>query len=1098
MATTSITKEAFDGFHSGDHAKCAQFLEQIGTLRGTSDVKVTHNTLINDYYKSGCADPQLLLTQLTKAYDRARERDKKEKGRRKREEDDEDVYREDEDLSILRYNQALLCLQLRQYAQATLILEELFENIEPIDDFIAIKICFLLLELCLLQREPEQAIEVLAYLEKPNTFLTVMRSERPPAKGIESRASDEGADPDDDAKEKTRVDGDDAADDIAGNVSEETIGLSEPRPGSSRTAGSLSTEATAGAGEAPEGPLPSLTVGAFLPRHGRAPDTISRAEYRFYCLMYRARLAVALKNTKAAKKDAKGALEVLEQELRHAPLLTPDPHTTGPAGTKAGGGEGGGRLTEDALREALHSQHHAMVNVLKAYLEYSRQNVRKAMKLLTLCQFNFAESSSAGNTSATQKAEGNECEDGEQKTVSKSTDDDVEEAVVPTDFHPAQDEACSAVFFNNLGCIHFMINKPNLATFYFQKALQARGPWTPKVGVNGDLQANLLGAKMGLTLPGVAATKHWLDRRAEVAYNAGLQMLMCERPSCAFKCFEQCTPVFRTWPRLWLRLAECCIEMHRQSLAPATGNAGEARDADGAGVLPSTATSWNRVAARPYSRGMGAEACGGGRQLSWSVRGSGAHRRWLLTTARSPTIGRRTTTGDDEEGGAGTKGEQKPAAEAKVVATDAEEVGERPALVGEGALIHAAMCLRNVLVLTSPMLPDRSGTVGASGDGGTEAGGAATTASAGTGTGATPAAGAAATQDKAAAPAGAGRPAKDGPGASGGGGPRHQARDLLECEASLLEDSALVKMAYVCLCQHNYSAALRYSRRLLEKNYSLPKAAADAGTKPQTPSSAGTSADEAGDARKNWTFQAPSSTGASAATYPSSVGCITLGVLYASEALLLAGKPTESRALLGSFVTGNAVSRGLEVQTSAFVELERTAQVVGTTLRRQGSPGEAAAGTNDEGARALCGGLNPGGSMGGLTPPSYLQHSSGSSSLQQASKDREGKGEAEKEKGNNSKDSGHAALVSYPASEFPCLGDTQCMLFTNLGALHVQDGNLDEAERCCEKALQVQPKALAPLRTLVYILLRKNKSVQAIERLKQSRMQTVGWRPPQR
>merc|ERR1740129_2566733 len=60
-------------------------------------------------------------------------------GRRKRDDDEEEAYREDEDLSVLIYNQALLCLQLRQYAQATLILEELFENIEPIDDFLAIK-----------------------------------------------------------------------------------------------------------------------------------------------------------------------------------------------------------------------------------------------------------------------------------------------------------------------------------------------------------------------------------------------------------------------------------------------------------------------------------------------------------------------------------------------------------------------------------------------------------------------------------------------------------------------------------------------------------------------------------------------------------------------------------------------------------------------------------------------------------------------------------------------------------------------------------------------------------------------------------------------
>ncbi|CAE8650170.1 unnamed protein product, partial [Polarella glacialis] len=168
MSTINNARDAFDAYHSGDHARCGKLLEQVGSFKNTFDVKVTHNTLINEYFKSGCSDPHQLFTQLSQAYDRARERDKKDKGRRKKDEDDEESYREDEDLSILRYNQALLCVQLRQYAQATLILEELFDNIEPIDDFLAIKICFLLLELCLTQREPEQAVQVLTYLEKPN------------------------------------------------------------------------------------------------------------------------------------------------------------------------------------------------------------------------------------------------------------------------------------------------------------------------------------------------------------------------------------------------------------------------------------------------------------------------------------------------------------------------------------------------------------------------------------------------------------------------------------------------------------------------------------------------------------------------------------------------------------------------------------------------------------------------------------------------------------------------------------------------------------------------------------------------------------------
>lgn len=139
-----------------------------------------------------------------------------------------------------------------------------------------------------------------------------------------------------------------------------------------------------------------------------------------------------------------------------------------------------------------------------------------------------------------------------------------------------------------------------------------------------------------------------------------------------------------------------------------------------------------------------------------------------------------------------------------------------------------------------------------------------------------------------------------------------------------------------------------------------------------------------------------------------------------------------------------------------------------------------------ERARGACNGQIPSTSMGGLTSPSFLLHGSGGLNALQAAKAREGKAEADKEKG--SKDGGQAAIIAFSLTEFPRLGDSQSMLLTNLAAIHVQDGNLGEAERCCEKALQAQPRALAPLRTLVYVLLRKGRHSQALAHLKQSRI----------
>mmetsp|Transcript_38620 Transcript_38620/g.111032 ORF Transcript_38620/g.111032 Transcript_38620/m.111032 type:complete len:1048 (-) Transcript_38620:174-3317(-) len=1047
MALTSVARDAFDAFHIGDGAACGRLLDQISSVKGAADVKVTHNKLLNDYYKSGCADPQQLLSQLAQAHDRARERDKKDKGRKKREEEDDDTYREDEDIGVLRYNQALLCMQLRQHAQATLILEELFENIEPIDDFLAIKICFLLLELCLLQRDPEQALAVLAYLEKPTAFLTVLRSERPVAKVVEPVVGDgTGA---------GNGEGSPEASTAAAGVEATKAGAEAGSGSRSPRAATESKEASAAGGDAPEGPLPSLTVGAFLPKHGRAPDTISRAEYRFLCQMYRARVSVALKNTKSAKKEADRAADLLEGELKEAPLLTPHPHTTGAPSKESSGSYVGNRASK-VLRDSLHSQHSAMVNMLKAYLEYTRQNARKAIKLLTLCQFNFAESRADRRS-----------REGSSKQKRKGAEEEDDAA---SEFHPAQDDACAPFFLNNLACIHFMMLKPSLAALYFQQALKKMVPSSAPMG------------DAGLALPGVLATRHWLDRRAEVVYNAGLQMLLVGQPGEALKCLRECTATLRAWPRFWMRMAECHIELHRQCLAGV-----EPREADRAfhSACPSSRS-------RPFGRSLSSSA----RHLVWSIQGGSAHRRWLLTTSRTlSSVGHGATTAADEEdvgsvaskdckdskatkAGSEGKAAKDPAGGASAAAgADGER---RAADASEEALSQATMCLRNVLLLVGPRLPEReSGTQHGGAEGSAEAGAAAS--------GSAPGA-AAASQDKASAmPAAAvgsavARTAKGTsgapvggnkvPGPAASGGPRSQARDLLEGEASLLEDTALVKLAYVCLCQGDFSGAVRYTRRLLEKNGLVLQAA-----------SGGKSADESEEVR-SWVFHtenlpaagatAVQAAASSVAKYASSTGCITLAVNYAAEALLAQDRVAEARSLMGSFVHGNATASGCRLLSASNLEQH----IVSEAASRPTDRGAAEA---SEEVLSICGGRHPSSSFGGFSAPWYIAQNLGSSGSQ-PSKDRSGgdaKGEAEREK---------AALVVYPPSEFGRLGETQCMLYTNLAAVHVQDGNLDLAEECCEKALKVEPAALAPLRTLVYILLRRGDGIQAMRRLQRRRL----------
>lgn len=631
MSTTiGLAREAFDAYRRGEHQQCQKHLEQVQTQK-SGDVKIAHNVAVNAYFASGCADPHDLLTRLTQHYDRAREQEKKDKGKRKKEEE-EDALREDNDLYVLRYNQALLCVQVRNYAQARHILEELFDNIEPIDDFLAIKICFLLLELCLLQREPEQGVPVLTSLEKPNAFHSLLKPEKPDRgpKSLEARVEEEEEGEEGQVREDPEPKEDPPVAELEAKVEKEDV----------------------------TGPLPSLVFGAFLLKHGRAPDTISPAEFKFNCLVYRVRINLALRKLSSAKKDCKKAMDLLDHDLNSVPLLWPHSLTDTDD------------MQKDPVRQMLTSHEKANVEMLKAYLEYAKGNFRKALKLMSLCRFNFA----AG------------------AAVSAGGDD--EDQIPDPDFHPAQDDACSPLYFNNMGCVHFMMHKPNLAAYYFSKALsKSLSLPTPAKG-NGQVadKAALISSRTGLSEPGHAASMHWLDRRAEITFNVGLQFLLTGRSGQASKCFEQCVPVFRNWPRLWIRIAECCIELYRQS------HKSEKKESKEGKVEPSTQgfQSWNRTKANglvpsggSLCDALGPTAVGSGvSKLACGAQGFGIHRRVLLMVDKSNMVGK--LSGEDVER-TGPAGAPPP-------------VGSRNDEVVSDPLVAAAMCLKNVLILVESQL----------------------------------------------------------------------------------------------------------------------------------------------------------------------------------------------------------------------------------------------------------------------------------------------------------------------------------------------------------------------------------------------------------
>lgn len=110
-------------------------------------------------------------------------------------------------------------------------------------------------------------------------------------------------------------------------------------------------------------------------------------------------------------------------------------------------------------------------------------------------------------------------------------------------------QSVSTMYYNNLGCIHFQMHKYNLAALYFRKSLQENNKALsvlPPVDKNAPVSSRTL-----VTLG--------VSRRHEILYNLGIQLLFSGRPVVAFDCLVEAVQIYHTNPRLWLRLAECCI-----------------------------------------------------------------------------------------------------------------------------------------------------------------------------------------------------------------------------------------------------------------------------------------------------------------------------------------------------------------------------------------------------------------------------------------------------------------------------------------------------------------------------------------------------------
>lgn len=113
-------------------------------------------------------------------------------------------------------------------------------------------------------------------------------------------------------------------------------------------------------------------------------------------------------------------------------------------------------------------------------------------------------------------------------------------------FNSTNGEDYNTIVANNMGLIHFHVRHYAMAVRFFQHALQFDQTATEDLGSDAPFHA--IGA----------------SKRPEILYNLGIAMLHLQRPKEAFECFLVPLNYYHNNPKLWLRLAEACIMVHKE------------------------------------------------------------------------------------------------------------------------------------------------------------------------------------------------------------------------------------------------------------------------------------------------------------------------------------------------------------------------------------------------------------------------------------------------------------------------------------------------------------------------------------------------------
>eukprot|EP01087_Luapelamoeba_hula_P013393 TRINITY_DN3824_c0_g2_i2.p1 TRINITY_DN3824_c0_g2~~TRINITY_DN3824_c0_g2_i2.p1 ORF type:complete len:290 (+),score=53.62 TRINITY_DN3824_c0_g2_i2:159-1028(+) len=176
---TALASTAHDHFTSRAYPKAAETLDRLKRTVGNNkdnkelEYKLAHNAAVVQYYKGNTTEPKRLLetlAQLKLNYQAITESVRQEGGAGSEDELDIGLVAG----AYVRYNEAVIHLQLRQYSLALEAAEPLFSVAEALQDELALRVGFLLLDLYVILKITVKISPVVMFLEKT---LSHLRSE---------------------------------------------------------------------------------------------------------------------------------------------------------------------------------------------------------------------------------------------------------------------------------------------------------------------------------------------------------------------------------------------------------------------------------------------------------------------------------------------------------------------------------------------------------------------------------------------------------------------------------------------------------------------------------------------------------------------------------------------------------------------------------------------------------------------------------------------------------------------------------------------------------------------------------------------------------